>query len=270
VDGSPLLGDGEVNLSDWVQAGRFVLGLDPLTVQGGSTGPFTRLARTDERRDTVKPAGAGDGPSTLRLLASGWKPGVTNEVVVQLEAVGGENAVSFSLGYDPGLLSYVDAVLGSGAPGATLLLNPNATGEGQLGVVLLLPFGESLPAGVHDLLRVRLGVSELAEGMGTRLLLGDHPAARDIADAAGHSLAAAYVEATLDFSTAPLRITLAVLQAGELRLETEGVTGKPVVIQGSTDMLAWQNVATNATGVGPIRLPWAANETVRYFRAVAP
>jgi hypothetical protein len=218
----------------------------------------------------VRPSGEGDGLSTLRLRAAGWKPGLTNEMVVQLEAVGGENAVSFSLHYDPGLVGYLDTALGAAVKGATLLLNPHNTQQGQLGVLLLLPFGEALPAGIHDLLRVRFVVSSFAEGMGTRLLFGDYPAARDVADATGASLAAEYVDAALDFSPTPLRITRALLEQGQVRLEIEGVTGPAVIIQSSTDLGTWRNVATNTSGVGPISIPWSATDAVRYFRAMTP
>jgi hypothetical protein len=270
VDGSPLLGDGEVNLNDWVQAGRFVLGLDPLTVQGGSTGPFSLMTRPDSTRSARRLSGLNHSPSTLRLVADGWKPGLTNECVLRLEAVGGENAVSFSLLFDPGLLVYVDAALGAGVKGATLMVNGNNAGQGQLGVLLFLPFGEELAAGSHELLRLRFAVSAFAEAMGTQLLFGDYPAARDIAGARGSSLPAEYVNATLDFRAIALRITRAVLDQGHLQVETEGGTGWEVVIQSSTDMGTWRNVATNTTGIGSVRIPWSPADAVRYFRAMVP
>jgi len=150
------------------------------------------------------------------------------------------------------------------------MLNPNNAEQGQLGVLLFLPFGETLRAGTHALVRLRFAVSSDAEGMSTQLLLGDHPAARDVADVAGASLPADYANASLDFSTTPLRITQALLEQGELRLQTEGATGKPVVIQASANLGVWQNVATNATGIGTVSVPWSAADTVRYFRALVP
>ena len=150
------------------------------------------------------------------------------------------------------------------------MLNPNNAEQGQLGVLLFLPFGETLSAGTQDLVRLRFAVSSDAEGMSTQLLLGDHPAARDVSDGAGLSLPAHYSNASLDFSTTPLRITQAWLEQGELRLQTEGATGKAVVIQASTDIRTWQNVATNTTGVGAISIPWTAAEAARYFRALVP
>jgi hypothetical protein len=271
VDGSPLLGDDVVNLNDWVQAGRFAVGLDPLTVQGGPSGPFNLLARASRTRNGIGlQDGGADGSRALRILATGWKPGVTNELVVQLDAVGGENAASFSLGFDPGLIRFVDATLGTAAADGTLLLNPAAASQGQLGAVVLLPFGATLPAGTHELLRVRFAVSPFAEGMSSELFFTDFPAARDVADTAGVSLTTEFVNAGLDFRLTALRIGQPVLANGQLHLQTEGVTGKPIVIQTSTDMGTWQNVATNATGIGPISIPWSATDAVRYFRALVP
>jgi hypothetical protein len=271
VDGSPLLGDDAVNLNDWVQAGRFAVGLDPLTVQGGPSGPFNLLAGASRTRNGVRlHDGGAEGSRALRILAPGWKPGVTNELLVQLDATGGENAASFSLGFDPGLIRFVDATLAPAAAEGTLMLNPAGIGQGQLGAVLLLPFGTTLPAGTHDLLRVRFAVSPFAEGMTSRIFFTDYPAARDVADATGVSLTTEYLDAALDFGLTTLRISESVLAHGQLQLQTEGVTGKPVVIQASPDLSTWQNVATNATGIGPISLPWSAADGVRYFRAMAP
>jgi hypothetical protein len=269
-DGSELLGDDEVNLNDWVQAGRFTVGLDPLTVQGGPFGPFERLAGGGRGRDALQRQDNNDaGPRVLRLLAAGWKPGLTNDLVVQFDAAGGENAVSFSLGFDPGLLRHVDTILGAATTDATLMQNLDAAVQGRIGVAILLPFGETLAAGTHELLRMQFGVSPFAEGMSSQLLLDDQPAPRDVAGAAGASLTAEYLNAVLDFNPAPLRISGAVLAGGQLQLQAEGANGRTVVIQTSPNLGAWLSVATNAPGINTSSVPWSAADTARYFRAVA-
>jgi hypothetical protein len=52
-------------------------------------------------------------------------------------------------------MSGTDCFLGAELKGATLMVNGKNAGQGQLGVLLLLPFGEELPAGSHELLRLR-------------------------------------------------------------------------------------------------------------------
>ena len=56
-------------------------------------------------------------------------------------ANGNENALGFSVSFDPSKLTYVGASLGAGASGATLNVNSGHAGSGQLGFALALGSG---------------------------------------------------------------------------------------------------------------------------------
>src|SRR5207248_2931227 len=111
------LGNGAITVTDWVQAGRYAARLDPLVAVGGPTNDSTSFA-----------AGLDSDPKG----ASARRVDVTNNVLAQnqsgtvsvnLEAQGNENALGFSVSFDPSKLTYVGASLGAGASGATLNVN---------------------------------------------------------------------------------------------------------------------------------------------------
>src|SRR5439155_7805695 len=130
---------GAISVSDWVQAGRYAVGLDPLTpaggptVAGGPTGPVVAPPPTGSR--------------TLCILDTSIAPGFTTAVSLRLEAQGDENALGFSVVFDPVKLSFVEAATGAGTSGATLNVNLNQLVAGRIGLALALLPGNSLAAG---------------------------------------------------------------------------------------------------------------------------
>ena len=134
------LGDGRVSATDWVQAGRYASGLDPLTPAGGPTagGAVSNLR--------AGPTGSGRAQMSAmarRLRLQAMERGRDDiEVIVTLDAKGGENALTFSLQFDPLALRFSGAQAGRDASAASLTVNVNEASEGRLGVALALPPGE--------------------------------------------------------------------------------------------------------------------------------
>ena len=71
-------------------------------------------------------------------VAPGGALGAT-AVPVRLTANGNENGVSFSLNFNTAQLTTPTVILGSGAAGASMLLNYGQTNSGRVGVALILP-----------------------------------------------------------------------------------------------------------------------------------
>ncbi|HEV2393016.1 MAG TPA: LamG-like jellyroll fold domain-containing protein, partial [Verrucomicrobiae bacterium] len=169
------LGDGAITVSDWVQAGRYAFGLDPWTAAGGPTNAM---------------AVAGPGPSNVRLLqeaAVQLSPGQPATASISLAAQGVENALAFSLSFDPSLVTFAGAGLGTGAQGVTVYANTNQAGAGILGFAMALATGSTFPAGTLEVLRVSFVASPSASG----LLLpafSDAPVPRGVSDAAANAL----------------------------------------------------------------------------------
>lgn len=97
------------------------------------------------------------------------------EVVSQ----GDENALGFSLQFDPGEWSFVSATTGRDAAGATLHANAAESARGRIGVVLAMPAGQRLEAGARQIVILRLA----ARGGRGAIEFSDYPVKREVVDA---------------------------------------------------------------------------------------
>jgi hypothetical protein len=132
------LGDGQLKVTDWVQAGRYLAGLDPLVAIGGPT------------LETVPTVA---GPSASRRLLVANANVSQNQIattMVNLEAQGDEHALGFTVAFDPVAFTFSGIEPGNAATGANVLLNTSQVGNGRLGVVLALGDGSSLSTGTHE------------------------------------------------------------------------------------------------------------------------
>jgi hypothetical protein len=129
------LGDGELKVTDWVQAGRYAAAIDPLTLAGGPTEPV--------------PPSPGGGSGVARIVSVGKAQiqGRSITVPITLTAQGNENAVGFTLLFDAGALTFATAGKGSAAGSATLNVNADQAASGQLGIALAFAFGHPLQRG---------------------------------------------------------------------------------------------------------------------------
>ena len=109
------LGDGRVGIADVVQAMRYASGLDPVTTAGGPTSAPAAAATNNAART--------EAVSEVRIGTPTFGAG-TMTIPVELAAMGTENALGFTLAFDPGKLSNPVAVLGTDAASALLLINP--------------------------------------------------------------------------------------------------------------------------------------------------
>ncbi len=179
------LGDGKISIADWVQAGRYAAGIDAAAAAGGPTGPVSSL----QAEFGSEPLALEQQTSrAVRAASSGFEPGQNGRLVLELDALGNENALGFSLNFDPSQLRFVSAALGSGAEDATLNLNTSQIADGRVGIALALPAGQSFAAGARQLLVVTFAAQANASGA-TAVKIGDEPVAREVVDAMAQSLA---------------------------------------------------------------------------------
>lgn len=181
------LGDGQIDVTDWAQAGRFAAGLDPLTLAGGPTAPN-------------RPAIATSAPLNgriVRAVDTTFVRGQLNNLVIQLDAQGNENTLGFSLNYDTSLLSFAAATLGSGASGATLIVNATQTASGRLGIAVGLPGGQHFATGTQQIVLVSFTAQAAGPIVTTPVTFGDQPVLRRVADVNANPVSATYVNALL-------------------------------------------------------------------------
>ncbi|MDB6110662.1 MAG: Conserved repeat domain protein, partial [Pedosphaera sp.] len=253
----PTFGNGLLTVSDWVQAGRYAAGLDPLTMAGG---PMEDLG------GSLRPGAIPDGPRsvhpldasnrTLTVVTSTAQAGEACQLTVQLNSLGDENGLEFSLTFDPTVLSFSNAILGSGAVGAVLNVNSTLAGSGKIGFVLARSIGSTFGAGTQEVVKINFVVSPSAP-TNTSISFTNKPLTQEVSDASALPLSTIYLNGTMAIAPQPVitNPTLTVSETnGNLMLSWPiSATNFTLESSGSLASTNWTNVAgvmvTNATKI---------------------
>jgi len=173
-------GDGKLTMADWVQAGRYAIGLDPVT---RADGPWTTLGSGVARVATAQAAASAYAVrSTVSLQPAVMTSGRTGTVYLLLNGQGIESALGFTLNFDPTLLRFTGARLGSGASGAQMNVNTLKAANGAVGIGLAFPLTRTLTKGKKMLLELSF-VPTSARTVSTKLSFSDQVVARELVDA---------------------------------------------------------------------------------------
>jgi hypothetical protein len=129
-------------------------------------------------------------PARVQVVDTPAAAGRALTVPVVLSANGNENALGFSLSFDPTVLTYVGTVLDNGAMGAALNINSNQIGAGKLGLVLALPTGTSFNFGHQEVVKVSLRAASLSTSSSS-VAFSHQLVSCEVSDAAAGALPAA-------------------------------------------------------------------------------
>jgi hypothetical protein len=255
------LGDSALTVIDWVQVGRYVLGLDPLTVTGGPTvasGSGTPAPSSSTRLLTVSSPTAQVG-----LVGS-------VNLSVTLTAQGNENATGFTLSFPATNLSFSSATLGSGASGATLILNTNQYHSGILGAVLALPPGISIAAGTQQLLSVNFNLVGTNTGA-SPVTLTSQLIKCEISDTFANPLPVSFVNGTVTVNPIP---SLGIALSGTNVVLSWPLWASNFLLQSASDgtppFVPWSNspASVSATTSNFVTLP--LTNSLQFFRLDQP
>ena len=136
----------------------------------------------------------------VRAVSTNGTPGSTIVIPIQLVSLGTENALSFSLSYNPSILSNLQVALGSGAINGNLTANISRAAEGRIGLLLLLPASQTFRPGTQEVAQVSFAVNAATTAESTTITFGNDPVDREINDANAGVLTAEYVSSTLTIS----------------------------------------------------------------------
>jgi hypothetical protein len=191
------LGNGILSVTDWVQAGRYAIAEDPPTPAGGlapaNPGPAIAAGNAPE---------AESGVRALRFADGSLRAGQDGAVSVELESLGNENALGFSVNFDPEVLMFASAEVGGAAAAATLNVNSNHAAAGRIGLILALPYSQTFAAGTQEV--AVLGFQAAATpGSQTALGFGDEPVWREVSDSLAGSLSALYSDVVIPVGPLP-------------------------------------------------------------------
>ncbi len=174
------LGDGKITVADWVQAGRYSVGLDPATIAGGPSQFAMTLKREKKRDEPIRELRVA-GNMTISEDGSVRVP-------VELVARGGESGMTFSLHWDSRILTFEGVESGRDVEkNATILLNERDLGSGRLGVGLALSPGRGLIKGTREVLMLKLRVLDRSASV-AEINIGNGPTALGLADSDGNLL----------------------------------------------------------------------------------
>ena len=262
------LGDGRLSVVDWTQAGRYAAGVDPLTPAGGPTAPAALVSGGNGAVLTSGPRAKDSSIRSLSLVGGKTALGQSFTVPVELLALGGENALGFSVLYDPARLVYQGATLGEGAAGAALQVNASQAPSGSVGLVLAKSVAQSFPAGTATVVRVQF---RAVGTTGTNsVAFGDAPVWREVADVNADVQPAAYVAGAVRV-VLPGQLSPDVrFEGGTVALRLTGEPGERYRVEVSTDLAQWTPVSTVAAGADPVvvRDSAAGGVQQRFYRAV--
>ena len=240
------LGDGRLTVADWTQAGRYAAGLDPLTPAGGPT----QLAKGGS---LVKPLGYTPKDVECNLTVSSviaWE-GAQIEVPLLLNgAQGNENALGFSLSFDPTRLAFQGVSLGKDAAGSFFQVNAQHAKDGLLGLALAQPTGQTLGAGTLEMARVHF--TAVGTTGSAAIQLGDMPVVCELVDAEANTLPMALISGAVQVVAHPGFTSLRLLPGGGLQLLLSGPPGQACLLQTSTNLVDWVTLSTNVLGIAPL------------------
>jgi hypothetical protein len=180
------LGDGRLSIADWVMAGRYATGLEAPVAAGGPSAPVSSLVAVEKEVDesyTQRLAEIEQQQTrTVRVIPTTFDRGQSNTLVVELSSLGNENAVGFSLNFDPTQMTFVSAALGADATGATFNVNSLQVAQGRLGIGLALSGSQTFQAGARQIVTVMFKVPQTSAVNSTTVSFGDSPVGREVVD----------------------------------------------------------------------------------------
>jgi hypothetical protein len=198
ADCAPLasFGNALISATDITQVRRYVAALDAPQASNGPASPGNRPQPL---------APAAPAARSISVVSQTVSPGQQAIVPIVLDSQGDETAASFSVTYDPAVLSINNTAariaLGNGVPGGTTLTrNISQAANGRLGIVLDADPTTPFAAGQRQMVTITFDVTGSLTT--TNVGFGDMPVVRDVSDGAANSLPVNYAPGTVSI-TAP-------------------------------------------------------------------
>ncbi|MBK6797646.1 MAG: hypothetical protein IPG76_12925 [Acidobacteria bacterium] len=119
-------------------------------------------------------------------------------IPVELLSLGNENALGFSLEFNPAILTSPAVAPGASAAGASLNANLVNVANGKIGIALAFPAGQTFSAGVRQIVNITFSVPANASSGSTSILFSDQPVFREVVDVDANTLTATFTVGTVN------------------------------------------------------------------------
>jgi hypothetical protein len=229
------LGDGRLSVADWTQAGRYAASLDPLTPAGGPNQAGS--GKVHASSDLAAQSDTG-GARWVRVVGAKAAPGQTFPVLVSFQGQGDENAIGFSVEFDPARLAYQGATLAREAADAFMQINTNSAGRGQLGIVIAKSAQQTFASGEKGLVELRF--TALADDGASAISLVNAPVTCEVASVTADVRKADFLGGEVQLVKAPRLAPTIQLMGGQTTLSLQGEAGQTYDIWFSTNLVDWQ------------------------------
>ena len=203
-----------------------------------------------------------DNPRVVFIDPVCGPSGAFVRVPVNLQSLGNENAVGFSLLFDPAVLSRPRAT--NLPAGATLALNTNQLASGALGVSLTLPGLATFASGDAALGEFIFDTAPSSGTVNTFAGFGGAPWPRLVSGTNGDALAALFAAGTVKLE--PFRMTGGARSNGVYRFTFAAGAGNTFVVDASEDLIVWTPMLTNVGGVNPFQFSETNALPYRFYR----
>jgi len=215
-----------------------------------------------------------DNPRVVFVEEASAPIGGVAVVPIEMQSLGDESLVRFTLAFDPTLLSNPRVTNSGVMSGAALSVNTTQVGSGRLGVSMTLPTGQAIPSGMHqELAHAYFDVTNTAaNGTVTSVGFDNSPTPR------GVILTNGLTSVTL-FAAGPVTIGSVVVESrvqgerlagGTFRISVHGEAGEHYEIQAATNLQSWTPLTTlPADSNGDLQFvdPDSATLPYRFYRA---
>ncbi|MGH9769660.1 MAG: SBBP repeat-containing protein, partial [Blastocatellia bacterium] len=221
------LGNGSITISDWVQTGRYAAGLDPVTPAGGPSSqsftgsPDSDCADCSSSSGADQPGASAGQTRTIRVVSANGQRGQQVTLTIELDAVGNENALGFSLNFNPNDLTFVSVAAGPDGMTMGSMFNSNTmqAANGRIGVAFARATGETLTAGTKKLVTVTFTVAPNTLANTMPITFGDQPVAREVVGVNADILQATFTPGNVTVGRTVTNVSAASFVGGELASE---------------------------------------------------
>lgn len=210
------LGNGAITISDWVQTGRFVAGLDPVMPAGGPPAPPSTAI---DFQSSIEPDEV-EQTRAVRIVNTSAGRGQEVIVTVECDAQGNENAFGFSINFDPLQMAFVNAAPGADASSGLINVNNLQAAQGRVGIALSLATGQSLAAGTKRIITMTFSVSANSTANILGINFADQPVIREVASPNADVLTATFTPGTINLTRAVTNVSAASFLGNDLARES--------------------------------------------------
>ncbi|HMJ90093.1 MAG TPA: lysyl oxidase family protein, partial [Candidatus Acidoferrum sp.] len=202
-----------------------------------------------------------DNPRVVFVSHVKGHSGAFVRVPVMMQCVGNEHAVSFTLLFDPALLSppRVTALPSE----ATCALNTNSVATGMLGATISLASNQVFAAG--NAVVVELVFDTIAGGhIHTFAGFGNTPVVRVVSGTNGITMPALFVAGEVHLE--PLFLEPLVVTDGALLIRSGAAPSERYAVEASEDLVQWTALATNTAAAETLNFTNSATLPQRFYR----